>query len=46
MYVDVRGGLQGGLWAPNGCEVLEPVFVCLYVCIQRHTTGLTLGRFV
>jgi len=30
MYVDVRGGLQGGLWAPNGCEVLEPVFVCLY----------------
>jgi hypothetical protein len=32
MCVDVRGGLEGGHWAPNGCSVMEIVFVCL--CIE------------
>lgn len=29
MYVNMRGGRQGGLWAPKGCKMLESVFVCL-----------------
>ena len=29
MYVNMRGGRQGGLRAPKFCRLMESVFVCL-----------------
>lgn len=31
MCVDMRDGLEGGQWAPNGCPVMVYVFDCLCI---------------